>query len=210
LAEIVPACVEIGELWGEDSPDPLWPDESAALDARCVDRRRLEFACGRTCARRAMRRLGLEPRPVLRGPSREPVWPDGLVGSITHCDGYAAAAVGWRFEVRSIGIDAEVMRPLPADVRRLVVVPAEADWLSRVGPPWDVVLFSAKESIFKAWFPLAGTWLGFDEAEVEMDPAQGRFLARLRPTTQPNADVPRQINGRFVMSGSHVITCSTF
>jgi 4'-phosphopantetheinyl transferase EntD len=44
---------------------------------------------------------------------------------------------------------------------------------------WGRVLFSAKESVYKAWFPLTRRWLGFEEACVSIDPADGSFTARL-------------------------------
>jgi len=36
--------------------------------------------------------------------------------------------------------------------------------------PWGRLLFSIKESIYKAWFPLTRVGLGFDEVDVEPRP----------------------------------------
>lgn len=69
---------------------------------------------------------------------------------------------------------------LPAGVQRLVAVPAEQEWLASAGEElhWDRVLFSAKESVYKAWFPITGAWLGFQDAELSFDRVGG-FRARV-------------------------------
>ena len=79
----------------------------------------------RTCARIALGRLGLPPAPLLSGPKREPLWPDGVVGSITHCDGYRAVAVARADQLASIGIDAEPHAELPAGILARIALPAD-------------------------------------------------------------------------------------
>ena len=47
---------------------------------------------------------------------------------------------------------------------------------------WDRLLFSAKESVYKAWFPLARRWLGFEDALLDFEPQAedlGTFEANL-------------------------------
>ena len=105
------------------------------LVARAVDRRRAEFTTVRTCARIALGRLGLPPAPLLTGSKREPLWPAGVVGSITHCDGYRAAAVARASEVAAIGIDAEPHDPLPDGILDRVTLPAERAHLARPAGP---------------------------------------------------------------------------
>src|SRR5882672_7976907 len=91
----------------DDDPHaaPL-PEEEALIDG-AVAPRRSEFATTRSCARQALHRLGVPEGPILRGPKREPLWPPGIVGSLTHCTGYRAAAVARASDVLAIGIDAE-------------------------------------------------------------------------------------------------------
>ncbi|MGW6271443.1 4'-phosphopantetheinyl transferase family protein [Streptomyces sp. NPDC055060] len=168
----------------EDPPDPfLFPEEAAAV-ARAVDKRRREFATVRQCARAALAELGVAPAPILPGPKGAPRWPEGIVGSMTHCAGYRAAAVARAGTVRSLGIDAEPAAPLAdPDVLRMVSDETERAALAelavrRPDVPWDRLLFSAKESVYKTWFPLTGRWLGFEEARVELDP-DGTFTAAL-------------------------------
>ncbi len=183
IADILPPEVIAVEAF-EDPPDiTLYPEE-AALVARAVDKRRREFATGRHCAHAALARLGVPPAPLLPGPRGAPRWPAGVVGSITHCDGYRAAAVAWDRDVVTLGLDAEPAGPLPDGVLRLVSDVGERAQIRELGAArpevcWDGLLFSAKESVYKAWFPLAGRWLDFAEASLTIDPDAGTFAAAL-------------------------------
>jgi 4'-phosphopantetheinyl transferase EntD len=160
----------------------LFPEEQAAI-ANSVEKRRREFVTARACARNALQRLGLPPRPILNGPRGEPSWPTGVVGSITHCSGYRACALARASAIATIGIDAETNAPLPdgvlAQIARVEERPQLADLRrSMSSVHWDRLLFSAKESVYKAWFPLAERWLGFEDAIVRVE-KEGTFSAQL-------------------------------
>ncbi|GAA4615823.1 4'-phosphopantetheinyl transferase superfamily protein [Actinoallomurus liliacearum] len=184
----------VGEDTFDDAPaTTLFPEEEALL-ARAVDKRRREFTTVRACARTAFARLGVAPAPLLRGERGAPIWPDGIVGSMTHCDGYRASAVARSRDVQTIGIDAEPNGPLPDGVLGAVSRPEERAWLTDLlaadsGVRWDRLLFSAKESVYKAWFPLTRRWLDFEGASITVDPEAGTFSAAL---TVP----PPQVDGR--------------
>ena len=185
LTEILPKVVAVEER-RSDPDDPFLFPEEAALLARAVPKRRTEFATARLCARTALATLGHPPAPILPGPKGAPQWPSGVVGAITHCAGYRAAAVARATELAAVGIDAEPHGPLPEGVLRVIGLPVEVDQLVRLGVEtpgthWDRLLFSAKESVYKAWFPLTGQWLGFEDAEITFSPA-GTFTVGLRPT----------------------------
>jgi 4'-phosphopantetheinyl transferase EntD len=182
IEELMPDTVVTVEAHDLDDAghSPLHPEEEP-LVARAVDKRRREFTVVRSCARRAMRKLGVPPQPVLPGERGAPRWPDGLVGSMTHCDGYCAAALARATDLASLGIDAEPDGPLLDGVLPAVSLPGEAERLRRLagehpGVHWERLLFSAKESVYKAWFPLTGQWLDFTEADIEIsvDPDDGR------------------------------------
>jgi 4'-phosphopantetheinyl transferase EntD len=190
IEELLPDPVVAVESYGDDETDhaPLYPEELAVV-ARAVDKRRREFAGVRACARRAMEKLGVPPQPVLPGERGAPRWPDGLAGSMTHCDGYRAAALVRATDLASLGIDAEPHAPLPEGVLSTVALTTEERRLAGLaarhpGVHWDRLLFSAKESVYKAWFPLTGAWLDFTEADIEIRTAPGTarhggFRARL-------------------------------
>ncbi|MEV8506242.1 4'-phosphopantetheinyl transferase superfamily protein [Actinoplanes sp. NPDC051475] len=190
----------------EDPPSATLFPEEVPLVARAVAKRRAEFTTVRHCARSALASLGVPPGPLLRGDRGEPLWPAGIVGSMTHCTGYRAAAVAPAHEVTGVGIDAEEHGPLPAGVLDLVSLPEEREHLTalsqaRPGTWWERLLFSAKESVYKVWFPRTGEWLGFEEASLTFHPETATFTARLlRPGPFP------QLQGRFLVADGIVLT----
>ncbi len=184
LEPLLPRCVAVAESRVDILDQPLYPQE-AELVARAVEKRQREFATGRACARRALGRLGHEPEPIPAGPRGEPRWPAGFVGSITHCEGFRASAVGPASLLRAIGIDAEPDLPLPDGLLADVALPLERERLAALaraepGVSWDRLLFSAKEAVYKTWFALTESWLGFDDAELAIDPRSRTFAAHLR------------------------------
>jgi 4'-phosphopantetheinyl transferase EntD len=183
IGDILPAQVAVAEQFGDVPHVVLFPDEEAVI-AKAVDKRRREFTTARACARAALAKLGLPPVPIVPGLRGAPQWPPGVVGSITHCAGYRASAVARDSEVVTIGLDAEPHDTLPPGVLDAVASPGERSELAALAAArpevcWDRLLFSAKESVYKAWFPLTRRWLGFEEAAVGMDPIKGTFTARL-------------------------------
>jgi 4'-phosphopantetheinyl transferase EntD len=145
--------------------------EEEPLIARSVAKRRNEFITVRYCARTALSELGFPPVPILKGDKGEPCWPDGVVGSLTHCAGYRGAVVGRAGVVRSLGVDAEPYDVLPDGVLDAISLPVERAELAALptGLHWDRVLFCAKEATYKAWFPLTKRWLGFEDAHITFD-----------------------------------------
>ena len=182
LERILPPAVRSAHT-RTDPPAVLFPVE-AALVENAVEKRKREFTTARHCARLALAELGVAPAPILPGTRGAPRWPDGIVGSMTHCAGYRAAAVARRAQAAGIGIDAEVHGPLPEGVIKLVASAGEqarlaALAIARPEVHWDRLLFSAKESVYKVWSPRTGEWLGFEEAEVSFDPEAATFTARV-------------------------------
>lgn len=212
IASLLPPGVAVADATGPLPGEALLPAEEP-LVARAVAKRRAEFTTVRTCARIALAELGRPPVPVLSGPKREPLWPAGIVGSLTHCDGYRAAAVAPATLLASLGIDAEPHDALPGGILERVALPAERAALERLpaGVHWDRLLFSAKESVYKTWFPLARRWLGFEEAELEFhpgpDPARGAFTVEvLVPGMTVGGRAVRRLEGRYAVGGGLLVT----
>jgi 4'-phosphopantetheinyl transferase EntD len=208
IEHLLPPYVACVECKGDDPTAELLPAEAAQL-GRAVEKRVREYATARTCARRALAALGAAPQALLKGPHREPLWPAGYIGSITHCEGYRGAAVARCREAATLGIDAELHEPLPAGVLAMVTLPAEREWLERApsGIHWDRLIFSAKESLYKAWFPLTHEWLDFRDACVGICPADGTFHVRLLvPPPRAFARVGTDLTGYFLVTGCHLLT----
>lgn len=203
LAEALPATAAVVEVRG-DVPDAiLFPEEKKVI-GRAVEKRRREFRTGRACARAALAELGVEAQAIPSGPRGEPQWPAGIVGSITHCDGYRACALAHRADLVTIGIDAERDTALPEGLIGDIALPEERRALDLLtaeepGTSWDRLLFSLKETVYKAWFPLTERRLGFEDARVEIDRERRSFSAQLLvPGPQVEDRELRVLSGRWL------------
>lgn len=200
-----------------DVPDgELVYAEEEALVRHAVSKRRREFVTTRYCARQALKSFGVAPGPILRTKRGAPCWPHGITGSMTHCDGYRAAAVAKVQDILSLGIDAETNEALPEGVLEVITVEGErahVEELAGYRPDvcWDRLLFSAKESVFKAWYPLTGLQLDFQGARISMDYTLGTFTARLlvRPPPVPGCDPLNKFTGQWAAHGDFVATTVT-
>lgn len=211
IERILPIWVASSDALGDVSDAEMFRGEAAAVD-RAIDSRRREFAAARACARQALAKLGISDVEILQSTNGAPRWPPGVVGSITHCDGFRGAAVANSCEVLTVGIDAEPNESLPSGVRRRVASATETIHLAALGKinpavRWDRLLFSAKESTYKAWFPLTHAWLGFEDAEITIDPTGGTFESQLlvdAPGT-PEGKLDA-FSGRWIMHAGLVVT----
>ena len=213
IAGLLPPSVSSAEAFEDVAGEQPFAGEESLI-ASAVEGRRREFITARRCARLALAGLGLEAAPILTGPRREPIWPVGVRGSITHCAGYRAAAVARDVDLAAVGIDAEPHAPLPDGVWDSVTVAGERDELAGWDDDavhWDRLLFSAKESVYKAWFPLTGRWLGFDDACLSIDPAAATFRARiLIDGARLDGGAPlTELTGRFLVARGLVVTAVT-
>jgi 4'-phosphopantetheinyl transferase EntD len=220
LAGLLPGSVAVAESFGAEPDADLYPEEAAAV-AGAVERRRREFAAVRACARTALVELGVPPVAVppdvgaaQAWARRAPLWPDGVTGSMTHCDGYRAAVVVRRDVLAAVGVDAEPHGRLPEGVQDRVTLPEERVMLAalagqRDDVAWDRVLFSAKESVFKAWFPLAQRWLGFEECRVELGVDGSVRAVLLVPGPVVDGIRIGVLEGRWRALPTHVATAVT-
>lgn len=215
IDDLLPAVVSAVEAFGDvDGPFDFADEER--LVAGAVEQRRREFVTARRCAHEALRRMGITPVPIGSGADHAPIWPAGVVGSITHCAGYRAAAVARRSELASVGIDAEVNRPLPAGVGDAVLCPgerAQLDSLSRARRTLhaDRLFFSCKEAVYKAWYPLTGCWLDFPDVDVVVDPAGHGFSARVHVHGPPGDGTPPHafFRGAYTADAQLIVTAVT-
>lgn len=171
LRALLPTGVSVAETCEPSPIRTLHAVERAAI-ASAVPKRAVEFATGRWCASRALAQLGTHEFPLLRNSDGAPVWPADIVGSITHTEGYCAAVTGRRDRFAGIGIDAELDGRAGEEVWPIVFTAGEIAWLGNLPaqerPTMATVLFSAKESFYKAQYPLTHAWLDFQAATVSV------------------------------------------
>jgi len=216
IANLLPPWVASCESSTDLGEEGLFPAEREVI-ARAVAKRRAEFSTVRACARQALGRLGIPPAPILPGERGAPSWPAGVVGSMTHCDGYRAAAVAPAERAVGIGMDAEPHDALPEGVLGMVTRPEELPRLAALAGAhpdvhWDRLLFTIKESVYKVWFPITRRWLDFDGASVHIDPSgtdptAGRFVAELqvRGPTVNGAELTA-LAGQYLVTGGVLLS----
>jgi 4'-phosphopantetheinyl transferase EntD len=214
IEEILPGTAIAVETFADAEESTLFPEERQIV-AKAVEGRRREFATGRDCARRALERLGVPPGPIPAGKRGEPIWPTGVVGSITHCRGYRACAVARATDLATIGVDAEPHAPLSDGLVGYIAGPEEIGRLGELAQAepsicWDKLLFSAKEAVYKAWFPLAERRLGIEDTLIAIDPRQRTFSAQLLVPGPVVAGVELSgLSGRWLVDDGLVLTAAT-
>jgi 4'-phosphopantetheinyl transferase EntD len=166
FAALFPEGVVAAELRGPGEASCLKPEEARSVE-RAVPKRIQEFAAGRQCARRALAELGRADVPVPVAPDRQPLWPPGVVGSITHTAGLCAAVVAESTRLAALGIDTEISGAVKSELWQTICVADESAWLSALAPGERAaavtLLFSAKEAFYKCQYPLLGERLSFDD-----------------------------------------------
>lgn len=176
-------------------------DAEHAQVARAVPKRRNEWAAGRRLARRLLSELEIAPAPLLAGRDRAPRWPDGIVGSIAHTRDLCTVAVARAGKVRALGIDVENPAALQATLWPSILTPSEQAWLRRQPEAeqerWAMVIFSAKEALYKAQYGITQTMVDFREADITLFPHERRFEARIRHPCSALLQEP--LAGRFAV-----------
>jgi 4'-phosphopantetheinyl transferase EntD len=196
---LFPIGVEVVETCEPGDERTLLLGEASDV-ASAVRKRRLEFAAGRSCARGALAALGIAAQPLRVAADRRPHWPLGVLGSITHTDGYCAAACASRGSFAGVGIDAERVGRLQPELWPDICTPRESAWLASL-PPHEraamaTLIFSAKEAYYKCQYEYTRAWLDFHDVEVTID--GDRFTVGARGTAAPA--------GRFVIENTLVVT----
>jgi 4'-phosphopantetheinyl transferase EntD len=193
------------ELWGSTCEAPPYPEE-ARLVQRAVAKRRREFAGGRQCARRALAELGIRDFPLLVGEDRFPLWPRGVVGSITHADDFCAAVATPLAVCRGIGVDVEKRGRIEAALEREICTDEELRWL-RSRPKsrradLATLIFSAKEAFYKCQYCITRKWVGFQDVTLEI--GHGCFAVRLLEPSECFPGRQQPLVGRCFIGTDHV------
>lgn len=209
LKSLLPVHVAYAELSEDSASEPLFAEEEAYV-ARAVDKRKREFALGRTCARRALGLLGIEAQPLIAQANRAVRWPAEAWGSVTHTEGFCAAAAALRTQVRGLGIDAEGRARVQEKLWSHIATPREIAWFrgaasEREAAERATLVFSAKEAFYKAQFCVSETFVGFHEVELDVMGA-GSFVVTVVQDIAQSFAAGARFEGRYVQLRDHVIT----
>ena len=179
---------------------------------RSVAKRQAEFLAGRLCARAALQQLdNLDCVPAI-GEDRAPVWPQHISGSITHSSGHAAAIVGHKAQWRGLGMDLENVLSLEraerlageiltaAELQRMAMLPREQHALL------VTLTFSAKESLFKALYPIVQKRFYFEHAEVLEWSENGQVRLRLLTELSGEWCHGKELVGQFAVDGEQLLS----
>lgn len=206
--KLLPSSVVVVEsrsaLWDE----PLLPAEAASLGEVPPERHR-EFAAGRACARHALALLGVEGFPIVAGADRVPIWPPGFTGSITHCAGFAVAAVARTETFDAVGVDVETAALLDERTLEVVCTASERAAIARAPTTrlergvWAKVFYSAKETAYKCAYTCDRVFLDYHDLEVSVDPDSGEFDVVVTPAAETGAPA-RHVRGKFVVESGYV------
>ncbi|NRA67943.1 MAG: 4'-phosphopantetheinyl transferase superfamily protein [Pseudobacteriovorax sp.] len=166
--------------------DPMFGDWQLPESlTKAVPKRQIEFMAGRLCAHHSLKTLGYAGTKYLQtGEHRQPIWPDGFVGAISHSHGAAIAIAGHSSEWAGMGVDIEHFIESPSEglIKQICSLTESEQLNSLNGYTKGEVLtfiFSAKESLYKALFPRVGRFFGFGAAEVSLDLPQNSGVIRI-------------------------------
>lgn len=206
FAQLLPSDIAVVVADNAMWESPLCEAEEHAI-ANAVDKRKREFRAGRNAAKKAINQLDANGDIViLAEQNRRPRWPEGFIGSITHTQGYCAAAVAKQSDYLGIGIDVEPRSPLQPETIAHICTADERQWLDQQlsvsgEDHWGKVFFCVKETLYKVFNPIHDVFLGFQEAEVELSPSDGAFAAQI---WQRQEDIRCTYRGRFATDANYI------
>lgn len=207
LGNLFPAGVAATELLSE-APRTVLTEAELASISHCSVKRISDFTRGRACAHRGLAELGITAFSLLAGEKREPLWPDGIIGSLTHTTGFAAAVVARRGPVEALGIDCEVIESVGTDLWERICTPAEQARLAQLSEAQAkqeaALIFAAKEAFYKCQFPVSREWVGFEDVTIEASAGRFRIVPEVRlPVTEAFV---ASVEGRYEYRGPWVVT----
>lgn len=219
IKTLFPDAVEVVIATPEMWERPVKVAEEQSITS-AVEKRKREYRAGRHSAAAVLSMLGIEDYSLLNDPQRAPIWPPGIIGSLTHCDNFCCAVAASQLNIASVGIDAEPLIPLPKESTPLICHEQELVSLQASGHTdnfWSKVIFSAKEAFYKAYFPLCRQYLDFLEAHVELHASQSKTKATrsgdfsIQLLTPPHYALYNQqsFSGRYLITATHIITAIT-
>jgi 4'-phosphopantetheinyl transferase EntD len=212
LSDLFPPGAVAATLLGPGDAALLLPEEAACI-AQAAPQRVREFAAGRQCAHRVLAELGIARVPLPVSPGREPLWPPGIVGSITHTEGMCAAVAARGLHLQALGIDVEAAGAVKEELFAAICTSAELEELRGCPAPTRAVrsalIFSAKEAFHKCQYSITRQWLGFEDVAIELDglgTSLGEFTVRAQRPIALSEHRAAPWRGRFLFDDHYVVT----
>ncbi len=181
------------------------------LARKMAEKRYDEFIHGRHCARLVLKELGVAEVAIGKGDNRQPLWPDGIMGSISHTQHFAAAAVGLHASYAGIGIDMESATPLEEKLFKAICRQEELDEFAQLGLSQEQagmrakLLFSIKESIYKCLWPEVRRFIDFIEMQVVLEPDGSSYRA-IPHTDKVSVARVGELEGRYTEHGTLILS----
>jgi 4'-phosphopantetheinyl transferase EntD len=216
VSALFPPVVAAAQLTGDAKPALLDPVERE-FTRDFAPKRLREFAAGRLCARRALAELGIRGHSLRQGRDRRPVWPEGVVGSITHTDEFCGAVVASMRRLLALGLDAETIGRVTPEIWPQICTPSEANWIRSLREPAcgraAALIFSAKEACYKCCSAISVEWIDFQDLELELQgqlaPA-GSFAIRPKRALDLPMPATASLAGRYRFEGELILTGMAF
>lgn len=167
--------------------------------SKSTKKRAAEYLAGRHCARSAMHQLGHDAIPTI-GENRQPIWPEGFWGSISHDNDIAISAVSCKY---SIGIDIETIVEPNIVIESLDLIFTSSEkrrFNNYLGSEIFTLIFSFKESFYKAVYPYVKRFFDFNVIDVlEINWAQGKLVYKVNEFLTDGLDIGKTGEAYFFM-----------
>lgn len=188
-----------------DSFNIVAPDDLS----KSVKKRQAEFLAGRYTSRLGLRELNVSDDFIVKSRNRAPIWPINIVGSISHTETKAMAAIGLKDDFHYVGVDVESIITTSdyINILDLILVKNEHRWLTRNKELYLTLIFSAKESLFKALYPLVNIYFDFVDAEmIDIDEENGTFTLKLLKSLDKRFRTGAAFKGKYTKIDDSIVT----
>ena len=182
----------------------LLPPESSHY----AEKRKIEYVAGRVCAQKVLNQLGFENFALKSGEHREPLWPKGIVGSITHNKNHAIAVASKNLKAIGLDIEEIIDEKRFEKIKSQFISDSEEKNLE-INPINGTLVFSAKEALFKALYPIVHEYFGFMDAQV-IEITDNELNLNLLRSDKQFQQFSSTINVKYNLFNDNIITLVQF
>ena len=197
----------------KDYTEELHPEETIII-SNAIDKRRYEFSAGRLCARKALQQIGIDNCIIKQGENGGPIWPDQIMGTISHSKKWAAAAISTTKDIKAIGFDIETINRISDDILKRIITDPEKEHLKnkdkQKAQEYAALIFSAKEAIYKSLSSKYNGNLRFKDVSILCKNNSPEFEIQLNNELKTFLkDMPRLLC-KFMIHENDIFTAITF